>query len=512
MIIKIPSRNIFSITHPIMPDNAINTIVINSNEVSKVVENNSVVNTTNISSYELQTQNQTNASPKYRVAWRGDSQFAYYTVAYLNAKLIYYTGKITIPKCSNNELIKTIYDGIETVGNDKQYRIKYNLSGTYTSNALTGKIKSKETATSWNDVSDIKVGDSISETNQPFDITTFPIESPIPISVTYKSPFVDLTSIISFGENNLTYFSPVTYDANTDEYTLEFKVLGGYEFDELVGGTRRLLSAGFPFEIYLDGYRRIFEPNTITIQLNGDKIVLDVKDDIRINSQVVMLKQAPFELQNNELLQSSNGYMNIASPVSGYYLREISTLRYINGREYATIKCSISDYCQATSSVSKFLVKGKDEELTEGANYLIYKPKENYNILNVISCIGYEQGGEISYTLITEVLSDNSIKISYPDDLYIYTVHITYNIIDLSCSILAISPTSNTNLPMTFNYFDKVIPMRFTAEKRDVPLFTYTDGTPKVFEVVAIKFEQGGIGTQTITIQAISQNLLKEKT
>ena len=52
----------------------------------------------------------------------------------------------------------------------------------------------------------------------------------------------------------------------------------------------------------------------------------------------------------------------------------------------------------------------------------------------------------------------------------------------------------------------------FTAEKRDVPLFTYTDGTPKVFEVVAIKFEQGGIGTQTITIQAISQNLLKEKT
>lgn len=76
---------------------------------------------------------------------------------------------------------------------------------------------------------------------------------------------------------------------------------------------------------------------------------------------------------------------------------------------------------------------------------------------------------------------------------------------------LAIS-IKNDNLPMTFNMYDRVVPMVATAIGADRPLSRYKDGTPKVFRILKRTISNKGIIFQEIHGQEVSQKQTTETT
>jgi hypothetical protein len=229
--------------------------------------------------------------------------------------------------------------------------------------------------------------------------------------------------------------------------------------------------------------------------------------------------------------------------------------KYNNGKETAIIRCNIDDYydynnnekvisssnwnlldgdnylelynatysngnveqLQADSATElRFQIQGyKNNQFLEDLNYktlennipqkvvLYFTKKESFDQLR-FKLNGKEQDTAILFDISTlennKTYSFSSYVTTKDNSEELYQGGIVFKELQLSYG-LKVHPYEKFNLPMLFNIYDKVVPMKYLTTGTDVPLSTNPDGTPKEFIVIGQKITSKGAVFQELTLQ-----------
>ena len=176
---------------------------------------------------------------------------------------------------------------------------------------------------------------------------------------------------------------------------------------------------------------------------------------------------------------------------------------YKNGKETATIRCSIADYYALSEVTEEFeplsdanfsiINEPPYESSYAPSSYLIYKSK--YYIQKILD---YEASDEQGIAQgVVELIDNYTIKIYETQaGAYITSLRITMEIAD----VLDIA-IDNSTQKMSFKIYDQVIPMVYGADGKDRPMSLKLDGSPKVFTVLGTKIFYDGAIFQEISLQ-----------
>lgn len=339
MAIIIPSRNIYDKNHNKIRDNVIDNVEIDGSEVvpdnkydeavySKQFETKS--NILGLTYKDVRGSVQNNISAMARGEW-----WAYKEI---QAKYDEYT--IEIPKELENAYISNINKSkinaniryVEIVENATAtiYDTKSTNANMYVS-PLTGEIKdfiyegltSSTNSSALSPSKDFTYSSTI-DTSGQIKFTG---------SVTTDTGFENLENISGY----------IDYNENYDLYSFKIKVLTSYTTIELGGDLTYFVDesgGGNPHTLQVNGERKTYTPQFAEITIYGNTIGIDLVDKtVKIGSG-----NHPFSIGgSNELLQTSN-YIDTVQhkAIDTDYNNTLN--KYSNGKETATILCSISDY------------------------------------------------------------------------------------------------------------------------------------------------------------------------
>lgn len=159
---------------------------------------------------------------------------------------------------------------------------------------------------------------------------------------------------------------------------------------------------------------------------------------------------------------------------------------YKNGKETATIRCSISNY--------------KMELNAKVVRYDIHEDNTIYCILDVFN-------SEIAHNLVDYYIYSNGVK-GYVADYDETTIFVTfYGIVkdiesgEIKIEFYPIAIDGTTS--MCFSIGDEVIPMVYGSDGQDHPMSIYVDGTAKVFRVLGTKIYYDGAVWQELSLQEV---------
>jgi hypothetical protein len=163
---------------------------------------------------------------------------------------------------------------------------------------------------------------------------------------------------------------------------------------------------------------------------------------------------------------------------------------YKNGKETATIRCSISNY--------------KEEGLNaKVVRYDIHEDNTIYCVLDVFN-------SEIAENLVDFYIYSNGVK-GYVADCDETTIFVTfYGIVgniesgEIKIEFYPIAIDGTTS--MCFSIGDEVIPMVYGADGQDHPMSIYLDGTAKVFQVLGSKIYYDGAVWQELSLQEVDKS------
>ena len=186
----------------------------------------------------------------------------------------------------------------------------------------------------------------------------------------------------------------------------------------------------------------------------------------------------PFSVEGNELLQTTNyiedkNYEQIAN----IYKNTLN--HYKNGKETATILCSIDDY----KSTYKYNNAQVSYFAPMNSNFAVFwvelgeLAKENISIC-------FSVNGKKYYSICKKGYS-RSEDVEVPKDNQ-----------ELTTKIIGVFQPS-----MVFQQYDIVIPMVYSARQTDNPMSKYKDGLPKKFEVLSSKLIYDGAVWQELILQ-----------
>jgi hypothetical protein len=122
-----------------------------------------------------------------------------------------------------------------------------------------------------------------------------------------------------------------------------------------------VITSGYDFSGDAVGVELELNPERVEFVFNGDTISLDLKEKTAyINGET---SKKVYSVEGNELMQTSNIYsgtsVNATEKMYGDTLRQ-----YANGKETATIECSISDYDENDGSKSSIRVDNSTGKMT----------------------------------------------------------------------------------------------------------------------------------------------------
>lgn len=205
-----------------------------------------------------------------------------------------------------------------------------------------------------------------------------------------------------------------------------------------------------------------------------------------------------FSMQSNELMQSSNTYQS--SPYSLVFMQNVIK-SYKNGKETATIRCSISDYFSEKYERSehidsadkrfKVIQEPPNDRYDAPPNYGIFETK--YIIINIVSFDGKSISGDEQ--IVVEQISETKLKI------YFNQAGANIDYVDLRLEVQDAILINNSAGRMSFKLYDQVIPMVYGANGKDRPMATYQNGSPKVFQVLGSKIFYDGAVWQELYLQ-----------
>lgn len=165
---------------------------------------------------------------------------------------------------------------------------------------------------------------------------------------------------------------------------------------------------------------------------------------------------------------------------------------YKNGKETATIRCSISNY-----------------KMELNAKVVRYDIHED----NTIDCVLDVYNTKTAYDLAdTTIIDANGVK-GYVADYDETTIFVTfYGIVgniesgEIKIETRPISIDEPFGVSMCFDIGDEVIPMVYGADGQDNPMSTYQDGSPKVFQVLGTKIYYDGAVWQELSLQEVDKS------
>jgi hypothetical protein len=349
MPIIIPSKNIYEIDNSKIRDNIIDRIEVLAKDVLPNNDYNAVVynQTHNVNSVNITTENIENyeVDSKYFYVKQSSSvgsveniQLSASYAAYKDQKTAHFT--IRIPLTDKNKWINSLYTGVDGEGKP---RIKISLTGirkygrsqSFCDYDLPDSLfNGKE--------SDFELYvDRISYSDPEFVSNSEFIEFREEISITDESHSTTASQKL-IGWGNLAEATPTIETIGDSEYyVIDLDVMAGirevlmdsYTFVDLKTGS-------LPGKIMLDGIYILYEVESIQLTFYGNTIGIQLQDKtIYIPDKN---GKKPYSIDGNEIIQTSNHFANGESSISSNFLKTLNS--YKNGKETATLRCSISDY------------------------------------------------------------------------------------------------------------------------------------------------------------------------
>lgn len=246
---------------------------------------------------------------------------------------------IKIPKLKNNSFINKLYYGKDSENNPN---IKY---------SITADVDRGE-ASSVFQVSVNNFGTSADVTTSEItygEITNTDSEKvPAPTKETYtyyaigfEDDIISATAEATFYNSGsiLTVTPTDVIENGIEYYKITFNVISGWRTVKIGGGGVVDYSSS---DFALAGTYEIYKPTRIEITVYGNTIGIDLIDETVFIPEDKSGNK-PFSIEGSEIMQTSNFYETEGN--SAIYQGYNSTLSaYKNGKETATILCSISDY------------------------------------------------------------------------------------------------------------------------------------------------------------------------
>lgn len=484
-VIQIPSKNIFSIDNPKIIDNIIDKIEIETNDCQVVTDYHTIVDN-EIFDVNVEKTNRTTAEHCQLPFITGTN---YYLAAqYASLECGYSTVTLRFPKSQVFKRVKNVYDGTDKNGNNnigytvnyKETPYKVKANGTIILNTAT-KTASIERVSITNLVDgEIERGSGIISDDNPVEYTEEAefeyiqgSGKTITLKTTCETPNLSTVPSAKIVDKGEEYEITLTILTAKNEYYVRYG--GGYNWVDWQNDQVVYL------EMNGNGVR--YEPNAVDITIYGDTIQLDIS---KLLSYVGKKNgENVFSVDTNELVQATN------TPLLEKYEKVLEA--YKDGKETATIRCSIDNYYTAK----------KDKAISIEPNSIAFS--ENVGGTATGALLFSASGsffigvGKIRNLQIKTLVGETS-TVSYNE----LTGEISWRIRgrrnqEVSATVTGIIELPS-GLPMYFHLRDKVIPYIYSAKGVDVPMSQYKNGTPKVFEVLSSKIYYDGAVWQELVL------------
>ena len=510
MAILIPSKNIYDKQNPKVRDNVIERIEVGAVEVVPDNEYETPV-------YNKSFNNFINGERKKKSSEILSTPLGgYYTLytVYSGLKLTYCDFSVLIKKLQNNKFISTLLLGakIDEVGNETN-NITYTIYG----KKRIGKIL----ATYYVDLSTIQskivgyytIGTPTITNEEQLSISsnyqTDEIKSLFSTTLTTKHPDITHTATITvvneqtnfktvkakdYEENNVEYYKLLNNDGNET-----LKILVGVEKISAWGDGKISYSNPTESNDYIEQKSNYIQylPEKIEITIYGNTIGVDLVDKtVYINGETA---KKVHSVDGNELMQTSNIFYEKGNDLVKDTDYEIFETEIAGGD---LISCNIS---LKTAYETPVIVSYLDEyeetrikiiEIGETNAYITYDARGSITILSVYETQSKNQlysQFDKTKKLYSKGKETATIRCSI-SDYYDY---------DSGDKVISID---NSVDKMSFKMYDQVIPMVYGADRKDRPMSTYQDGTPKVFQVLGTNIYYDGAVWQELSLQEVDKN------
>lgn len=333
MAIKIPSKNIYEMNNPKVRDNFIDNVEVNittvtpNNEFDTPVFNETISNFKYSSLFPVyENLEEKNRSHTYADELEEIVKF----ISWVRVDNILNTYDITveIPRLLKNSYIEKIFYGVD---DDNNAELKFNVIGTRNSGIINTNFVYKYGA--FNE--QLTLGD-LSYTQEQSEKSQY--QMPEKYSYTYEGEYPDLSMVQSV---TATVDLPIDesirnpqISISEEKYILTFSVSCGYRASNF-GTEFKILTGENTY--YVQGNYVEYIPSQIEITVYGNIIGISLED----GTVTYGSGTKPFSLGGNELLQDSATTNGI---LTSEFLATNILEQYKNGRETATLLCSISDY------------------------------------------------------------------------------------------------------------------------------------------------------------------------
>lgn len=346
----------------------------------------------------------------------------------------------------------------------------------------------------------------------------------------------------------------VTSNTQSGNYILKCKFWVGAYIEYLFGE-----NGGSPYlryDIPMSGTATFYDPKRVEITVNGDTIGIDLEDKSIIYGD----ENSPniISIDGNELMQTEN-YLGEDTSISALEWFDTTTLpEYKNGKETATILCSISDYYdhigkiaispESNHNIIPFpyinksatidgvtftvnntsgVIKAKGTAQSTQLGGAVFYLMSNYEFdrpttLFLSGCpVGGKDRQTYSIQIQTKVMENGVVDddrwffdygkgVKCPNVIYIKMIRlVAFNNYTLPENFEfrpmlvygAFAQEFQKSLPMTFDVYDEVIPRVLNSNGKDAPMSTYADGSAKVFKVLGVRVRYDGVTMQELILQ-----------
>lgn len=506
MPILIPSKNIYGeIENEKVRNNVIQRIEVNAFETVPANEYDVPIVNVKVKEEEI-TQNSIfqNNIDKYLQSNtnRVNQNSAVISASYVRVDNKYnYYFDIKIPVVQNNKYVSSLLLGVDKENNPN---IKYSVFG----------VVKKGTATANFPLTSVSTGYLISEgeincqdptstiENQLFDFPkeiSHTYDKTIGNTVTAKTNLTDTSTIANITQATLT--------SDEKYYEIKGQIMCLIRCLYLDGATSWSGYSGLPepTTLSMNGEYTSYIPTQIEITINGNLIGIDLKEKTLYLPNDDQTSKKVFSVNGNELIQTTNKDENSINAVQKAYLNTYN--QYLEGKETAKVRCSISNYYTENDEL-KVDIKKQDIivensniriiEMLDGRWYYLYawSPTivEEDTYIDVTYFVNNWEQKEQFVILKGEQSSTRISSGQYPS--YNMTIIKAYE-----------------KRYMAFRNGDKVIPMVLDgATNADRPMSYYKNGYAKVFEVVNVERKYDGAVWQTLDLVEVNYSELPQST
>jgi hypothetical protein len=520
MAIIIPSKNIFEKENPKIRDNILEKIEYKAKKYIEEERKNAVVSDEEFQDFSKITEEETHEKFAYDFNRpNGSYNRLVEAFAYIKIVPIYMSLGFIVNKYTNGRTIKELVKDDD--GNYLSVSMKLTKRvGVANAKLNFGDLQFNSVGNFYDKyITEANIDTSTIKTNYGEDQYATNIES---ISGSYEYNQPNLTSQI--GDNAVAVaessyvdqtFLPNSYSYYENKYSFApVKILCGVEIIKLgYGASIETANTSFqgtnllPSTAEMSGESIKYLPLSVSIRVNGDYYTLS-EEEIAFITGDVNSTNSQIVGEGNPLFQLSN-YITRGNAVAvageQYYKDFTSTVLetngYKNGKETATILCSISDYYDTSGEkmVSAEGLKNTEVSFTWDGTFMSdWYPNEKIVTCKLVITKGnisegdkiHFKGGYIEFKTFSN--SKWTCRI-YGDSNYAIPI------------LESGEASAELKCKMTFDLYDKVIPMTYGANGVDKPLSKYKDGSAKVFQVLGMRPIYDGAVWQELTLQETSQ-------